>query len=149
MLFISQTIGIYLWVTEIDTVPALWCSKNLQNTITCLSYHESIMLNKNTEKKSARSCEANNCWVLLSFGVICYMTKTTTRAPIHPFHKCLWFSVVSCMLGTVVHIFNSSTWETWSRGSLWVWNQPDLHSELQDSLGYIVKACIKPTKKDI
>ena len=30
--------------------------------------------------------------------------------------------------------------------SLWIWSQPGLHGEFQDSQGYIMKACLKKTK---
>ena len=38
-------------------------------------------------------------------------------------------------LGMVAHTFNTSTWEVEAGGSLWVWDQPGLQSEFQDSQG--------------
>lgn len=32
-------------------------------------------------------------------------------------------------------------------GGLWVWNQPRLNSEFQDSLSYIARYCLKNKKK--
>jgi hypothetical protein len=44
----------------------------------------------------------------------------------------------------MVHAFNPSTWEA-EAGGFWVWGQPGLQSEFQDSQGYTVKPC--PEKK--
>jgi hypothetical protein len=38
-------------------------------------------------------------------------------------------------------------WEEEAGGSLWVWGQLSLQSELQDSWGYMEKSCPPPKKK--
>ena len=45
-------------------------------------------------------------------------------------------------LGVVVHTFNPSTQEV----DFWVWGQPDLQSEFQDSQGYTEKPCPEKQK---
>jgi hypothetical protein len=45
-------------------------------------------------------------------------------------------------LGVVVHTFNPSTQEV----DFWVWGQPDLQSEFQDSQGYTEKPCPEKPK---
>lgn len=37
------------------------------------------------------------------------------------------------------HAFKFSTWEEEAGRNLWVQGQPDLHSEYQDSQGYIIE----------
>ena len=50
--------------------------------------------------------------------------------------------------GGVVHTFNPSTQEAEAGGSLWVQDQPGLHSEFQDSQGcYTEKSCLEKKKK--
>ena len=46
-----------------------------------------------------------------------------------------------------IFIFNPSTWEAEAVRSLWVPDQPGLHSEFQDSQGYIIRLCLKKKKK--
>jgi hypothetical protein len=46
-------------------------------------------------------------------------------------------------LSVVTHNFNPNTHESEACGSLWVWGQPDLHSEFQASQSYIVRPCLK------
>jgi hypothetical protein len=43
----------------------------------------------------------------------------------------------------MVQAFDPSTQEAEADRSLWVWGQPDLHSEFQDSQRYIVRLCFK------
>ena len=38
-----------------------------------------------------------------------------------------------------MHTFNSSTQEAETGGSLWLWSQPGVQSEFQDSQGYTMK----------
>ena len=45
--------------------------------------------------------------------------------------------------GIVLHTFNPSTGEVEAGGSLWLWGQPGLQSEFQDSQGYTEKSCLK------
>ena len=48
----------------------------------------------------------------------------------------------------VVHTFNSQRLEGWEAcGSLWVRGQPSLHSEFQDSQGYLEKPVTKKQKQ--
>jgi hypothetical protein len=47
----------------------------------------------------------------------------------------------------VVHIFNPRTWEAEADGCLWDWDQPGLHSEFQDSRGYVEKSWLQKKKK--
>jgi hypothetical protein len=56
------------------------------------------------------------------------------------------YNKVKCVGGSmVVHTFN---WETGAGRSLWVWGQPGLQSEFQDSQGcYKEKPCLKKKKK--
>lgn len=42
----------------------------------------------------------------------------------------------------VVHDFHPSTWEAETDGSPWVQGQRGLHSEFQDSQGYVEKFCL-------
>jgi hypothetical protein len=46
----------------------------------------------------------------------------------------------------VVHAFNPSTWEE-RQADFWVWGQPGLQSEFQDSQGYTEKPCLKKKHK--
>ena len=48
----------------------------------------------------------------------------------------------------MVHIFNPSTWEAETGGSLWVWGQPGLQSEFQDSQDYTEKPCLEKKQKE-
>ena len=45
------------------------------------------------------------------------------------------------------HDFNPSTQEPEKDGSLWVWGQPGLQSDLQNSQGYTEKPCFKKQNK--
>ena len=45
----------------------------------------------------------------------------------------------------VAHAFNPSTWE--AGRSKWVWGQPGLQSELQDSQGYTEKTYLEKQKQ--
>lgn len=46
-------------------------------------------------------------------------------------------------LGVVVHSFNPGTREPEAGGFMWLQGQHGLHSELQDSQGYIVTSCLE------
>jgi hypothetical protein len=46
----------------------------------------------------------------------------------------------------VAHSFNPSTWEA-VQADFWVWGQPGLQSEFQDSQVYTKKPCLKTTTK--
>jgi hypothetical protein len=46
----------------------------------------------------------------------------------------------------VAQAFNPSTREA-EAGDFWVWGQPGLQSELQDSQGYTEKPCLKKQKQ--
>ena len=49
-----------------------------------------------------------------------------------------------CSWGVVAHTFNPSTQELEADGYLWVWGQPGLQSEFQDSQGnYTEKPCLE------
>ena len=41
------------------------------------------------------------------------------------------------------HVFHLSAWEAEVGGSLWIQGQPGLQGELQASLGYTMKPCLK------
>jgi hypothetical protein len=43
--------------------------------------------------------------------------------------------------------FSPSIWEAEAGRSLWVWGQPGLHSEFQNSQRYIVRLCLQKKKK--
>jgi hypothetical protein len=45
----------------------------------------------------------------------------------------------------VAHAFNPSTWGQ-RQVDFWVWGQPDLQSEFQDSQGYTEKPCLEKPK---
>jgi hypothetical protein len=47
----------------------------------------------------------------------------------------------------VAHAFNPSTLEAEAGGSLWVWSQPCLPSELQDGQNYAKKPCLRRKKE--
>jgi hypothetical protein len=47
----------------------------------------------------------------------------------------------------VAHTFNPSTWEAEASG-FWVWGQPGLQSEFQDSQGYTEKPCLENLKRE-
>jgi len=47
----------------------------------------------------------------------------------------------------MAHASNPSIWEAEAGRSLWVGNQPVLHSEFQDSQGYPEKPCLRKTNK--
>jgi hypothetical protein len=48
----------------------------------------------------------------------------------------------------VMQAFNASSWEAEAGGFLWVWGQPALQREFQDSLSYLEKPCLKTKIKN-
>lgn len=65
--------------------------------------------------------------------------------PLWPNHLLSVLSLNTIALGPCImtHAFNSSIWITDEERDLWVWGQPGLHREFQDSRGYIVILCLK------
>jgi hypothetical protein len=42
--------------------------------------------------------------------------------------------------------FSPSTWNKVAGSLLWIWDHPALHSEFQDSQGYVERPCLKNRK---
>lgn len=51
--------------------------------------------------------------------------------------------------GIVLHAFNPSTLATEADGPLWVWHQPNLHNDFQNSHSYIERPYPKQTNKKL
>lgn len=50
--------------------------------------------------------------------------------------------------GVVTYVFDSSIQEAEASRSVWVWGQPDLHGEFQESQQYTERPCLNKTKQN-
>ena len=84
-------------------------------------------------KTGSRALSGNNACLpalLITFGIHIpnFFPKST-----HSYNYLKWQTKKKGW----AHAFNRSTWEAEAGWSLWVWGQPGLHSEFQDSQSYL------------